>query len=221
MTQEKTLSRKIKEIILTRRIESRFSKDDIPSMYLNTIYFGHGRYGIEEAAKYYFGVKAKDLTINQSAVLAGLIQSPERHSPRRHPKSALRRRTYVLREMLQNGYLNEEEHEIINQQDLGVVPRARVSVGTAQWWVHLIGERLKSRYGKKGLKTGGLTIKTTLDLQLQEAAQQAVIEGLKELDKRQRLDRPLKHLKGSKAIQAWLHKHKKNYDEKGPLSIET
>ena len=216
LTQEKTLNRKIKEIILTRRIESRFSKDDILSMYLNTIYFGHGRYGIEEAAKYYFGVKAKDLTINQSAVLAGLIQSPERHSPRRHPNSALRRRNYVLTQMLQNGYLSEAEYHMISEKDLGVSPRARVSVDHAQWWVHHVGERLSNQYGKKGLKSGGLTIKTTLDLKLQESAQKAVREGLKSLDKRQKLNRPVKRLKGDKAIQDWLKKQKKRYDEKGP-----
>lgn len=217
LSQEKTLRRKIKEVILTRRIESRFSKDDILSMYLNTIYFGHGRYGIEEAAKYYFGIRAKDLNINQSAIIAGLIQSPERHSPRRHPKSALRRRTYVLREMLQNGYLSEDEHQKISALELGIAPRARVSVENAQWWVQLIGEYLSVQYGKQGLKSGGLTIKSTLDLKLQEAAQKAVKDGLKELDKRQKLNRPLKQLKTTKAIQTWLNKQQKNYaDDKGP-----
>ena len=207
LTQEKTLARKVKEMILTRRIESTFSKDDILSMYLNTIYFGHGRYGIEEAALYYFGVHAKELSISQSAMLAGLIQSPERHSPRKHPQSALYRRGYVLSEMSQNGYISEEEFGALKDAPLGLAPKPKVSYESAQWWVQHVGSKVSSYYGEIGLKTGGLSIKTTLDRDLQEAAQTAVQVGLRALDKRQGLDRPLKTL-SAVSLQQWLNKQK-------------
>lgn len=207
LTQEKTLARKVKEMILTRRIESTFSKDDILSMYLNTIYFGHGRYGIEEAALYYFGVHAKELSISQSAMLAGLIQSPERHSPRKHPQSALYRRGYVLSEMSQNGYISEEEFGALKDAPLGLAPKPKVSYESAQWWVQHVGSKVSSHYGEIGLKTGGLSIKTTLDRDLQEAAQTAVQVGLRALDKRQGLDRPLKTL-SAVSLQQWLNKQK-------------
>ena len=142
LTQEKTLARKVKEVILTRRIESAFSKDDILSMYLNTIYFGHGRYGVEEAALYYFGVHAHELSTVQAATLAGLIQSPERHSPRKHPNSARHRRAYVLREMSQNGYLSQEDYERFVKAPLGLAPKPRVSYQSAQWWVQYVGASL-------------------------------------------------------------------------------
>ena len=203
LSQEKTLSRKIKEIILTRRIEAQFSKDDILSMYLNTIYFGHGRYGVEEASRYYFGVTANELTVVQAATLAGLIQSPERHSPRRHPESAQLRRRYVLNEMFDNGYLTEGERDEANQAPVLVVPLSSVAPETAQWWVNSVGERVSARYTDRGLKTGGLTIMSTLDLNLQRAAQEAIEVGLKALDHRQKLDRPKKHLSTEERAR-WL-----------------
>lgn len=208
LTQEKTLARKVREVILTRRIESAFSKDDILSMYLNTIYFGHGRYGIEEAARYYFAKHAHELDILQSATLAGLIQSPERHSPRRHPDSALRRRAYVLREMSQNNMISEEEYSRLLEAPLEIAPLPKVSQESAQWWVHYVGDTVSSHYGQVGLKTGGLTIKTTLDHRLQEAAQEAVREGLSALDRRQKLDRPLRRLK-PKQREHWLGREQK------------
>lgn len=216
LTQEKTLTRKVKEMILTRRIETRFSKDDILSMYLNTIYFGHGRYGIEEAAKYYFNTPSKKLNTNQAAILAGLIQSPERHSPRRHPESALRRRAYVLRQMNQNGYLSEQEYQELSTQELGVAPLPKVSVESAQWWVQLVGERLSSRYGRQGLKTGGVTVQSTLDNDLQKYAQKAVEAGLHALDKRQKLDRPIKRLDTDSKVKKWLKSRRKKNKGKPP-----
>ena len=215
LSQEKTLARKVKEVILTRRIESQFSKDDILSMYLNTIYFGHGRYGVEEAARYYFGVHANALTTNQAATLAGLIQSPERHSPRRHPEAAKVRRRYVLREMTQNGYLTEAQREEIDLEEITLVPLPKVAPETAQWWVHAVGEEIKSHYSDRGLKSGGLTIHSTLDFELQKAAQLAVEDGLKELDRRQKLDRPIKHLK-KQSRDKWLREAKSRLGSSPP-----
>jgi penicillin-binding protein 1A len=105
LSPEKTFTRKAKELILARRIEQAFSKDEILWLYLNAVYFGHGRYGVQEAARYYFGKDVGELTVVEAATIAGVIQSPERLSPRKHPERARDRRAYVLREMADNGFI--------------------------------------------------------------------------------------------------------------------
>ena len=92
LTPEKSLERKARELILARRLESHLSKDDILTIYMNAIYFGHKRYGVQEACRFYFGRDVSQINLNQAAILAGLIQSPERHSPMKHPDSARTRR---------------------------------------------------------------------------------------------------------------------------------
>jgi len=100
LTPERTLSRKVRELILARRLENELSKDEILHLYLNLVNFGHGRYGIQEAARYYFAKNASDLTLAESAMLAGIPQAPARLSPRSHPEAAKRRQEYVLSQLL-------------------------------------------------------------------------------------------------------------------------
>ena len=107
LTPEKSLERKARELILARRLESHLSKDDILTIYMNAIYFGHQRYGVQEACRFYFGRDVSQINLNQAAILAGLIQSPERHSPMKHPDSARTRREYVLNQMVDNGFISE------------------------------------------------------------------------------------------------------------------
>src|SRR5215510_11723387 len=109
---ERTLRRKIRETILARRLEQSLTKDEILNLYLNHIYLGHGRYGIEEASRYYFGKKARSLELPESALLAGLIASPERYSPRHSAERSLSRRRFVLDQMHEKGFLTDEPWQV-------------------------------------------------------------------------------------------------------------
>jgi len=204
LTQEKTLARKIKEILLTRQLEERFSKDEILNMYLNTIYFGHGREGIEEASLFYFGKRALELELHEAATIAGLIQSPERHTPRRHPESALRRRAYVIRQMASKGMITEGERDVALAQPLSLAPWPERPSPSSQWWVTEVGRQVKAELGKERLLSGGLRVEGSLSAPAQDAATQAVQEGLRALDARQRLDRPRRQHTSAEAQEAWL-----------------
>src|SRR5262250_2037157 len=109
LTPEKTVKRKLQEILLARRLEQALTKDEILALYLNQIYFGHGRYGVEEAARFYFGKSAAGLDAGEAAMLAGLPQSPERLSPWKHPDAAKARQTYVLEQLARHGHLPDAE----------------------------------------------------------------------------------------------------------------
>src|SRR5204863_1235727 len=107
LTPEKSFARKLNEMFLTVEIEKRFSKDQILTMYLNQVYFGHGNYGVEAASTWFFGHPAKDLTLPEAALLAGIIQRPEDLSPVRNVEASRARRDLVLRRMLEEGYIDE------------------------------------------------------------------------------------------------------------------
>ena len=106
LSPERTLRRKVQEAILARQLSQKLSKEDILALYLNQIYYGHGRYGCEEAARYYFGKSVRDINLAEAALLAGLPQSPERLSPRKHPDAAKTRQRYVLGQMAEHGYID-------------------------------------------------------------------------------------------------------------------
>jgi penicillin-binding protein 1A len=203
LSQEKTLARKVKEVLLTRQLERRLNKDQILNMYLNTIYLGHGREGVEEAAQFYFGKPAHALALHEAALIAGVIQSPERHSPRRHPESALRRRRYVLNQMVDKGMISEGERDAAVALDLGLAPRPAPPPDSAQWWVQEVGGRVRDALGAERLKRGGLRLETTLRLDMQRAAQEALREGLRALDARQKLNGPKRRLKTEAERASW------------------
>lgn len=190
LTHERSLRRKAREIILTRRLEGRLSKDDILTIYLNTIYLGHGRFGVQEASQYYFAKDAMDLNVNEAATLAGIIQSPERLSPRKHPKEALRRRAYVLSMMAKNGFITDEVAQQVDHSpiELAEVPPERVE--TAMWFVNLVKRKVISKLGEDLLYEGGLRIQTTLDLRRQKVAQASLRDGLLAVDGRQGFGAP-------------------------------
>jgi penicillin-binding protein 1A len=198
LNQEKSFRRKMKELILTYRLESQsnVSKDDILYLYVNTIYLGHGRFGVEEACQYYFGKSAKDISIAQAAVIAGIIQSPENHSPRKNKDNTLRRKAYVLKEMFENQKISKAEYEAAQKDPIHLIDVPPSYPSTAQWFVQEIKKQLIHFFEtEKGLSkedaeyllsTGGYEIKTTLDLDLQVQAQAALVKALKDLDQRQK-----------------------------------
>jgi penicillin-binding protein 1A len=186
---ERTYQRKIKETILARRLEKELSKDEIFSLYLNTIYLGHGRYGIEEASRYYFGKKAKDLDVPEAALLAGLVASPENYSPRRDETLALGRRRYVLDQMLQKSFITQDLHDLAQASKVRLAPAADGESELAPEVVSYVKKLLDAVAGESAIH-GGFTIETTIDPALQAAARRAVRENLDNYALRQKVVPP-------------------------------
>jgi penicillin-binding protein 1A len=180
---ERTYKRKIKETILARRLEQSLSKDEIFSLYLNHLYLGHGRYGIEEASRYYFGKKARDLDLPEAALLAGIVAAPERFSPRASKERALTRRRYVLGQMLEKGFVTKELFDRSIDAPLYLEP---ASDGESDLIPEVVGhvKRLLEEVAGERAKKGGYTVELTIDPALQAAARKAVRENLDAFAKR-------------------------------------
>jgi len=185
LTPKRTLRRKVQEVILARRLEQTLSKEQILELYLNQIYFGHGRYGVQEASRFYFGKDVDKIGVAEAALLAGLPQGPERLSPIRHPKRARKRFKYVLRQMVKQQKISAETAARIGRGPLPISPR-RPPVGSpAPEFLTLVRERLKARFGAAALPYLGLTVVTSCDLKLQRLAREALETGLRGVDRRQ------------------------------------
>ena len=209
LTPEKQLSRKFQEVLLARQIEQALTKDEILAIYLNHVYFGHRNYGVEQAALFYFNVHAKDLTLNQAATLAGLVQSPERLSPKKHPQRALERRNYVLRQLKDKGMITEDAYQQAYDEPITVKDRNRESMGAAPYFTEHVRQMLIAEYGKDYVYSAGLTVTTTLDLDMQQKAELAFQKGMHAFDERHYMNRPLKN--PSKKRPSKFEKHK-NYE---------
>ena len=197
LTPEKTYTRKLKELVLAKRVEDSLSKEHILYLYLNQIYFGHGAYGVQEAARIYFGEDIRDIELAEAALLAGLPQSPSRLDPYRHPDRARARRSYVLGRMKALGMI-----------DPGAAERADASPIELAWGgseahldneTHFMSEVRRAliadpRVGEDRLFTGGLSVHTGLDPKMQAAADAALARGVEAIDERQGWRGPLMHL---------------------------
>jgi penicillin-binding protein 1A len=178
--QERTVSRKLKEAALAWQLEQRWSKDRILTAYLNTIYFGNGAYGIEMAARVYFDEPATDLTLPESALLAGLPASPGAYDPAANPEAAKVRRTTVLRLMLEQGlitaadYREADESPLPRADEIGV-PGDKVRVGH---FAEYVKQQLIPYYGSGQVFGGGLKVYTSIDLDLQRLAHEAIDKWL-------------------------------------------
>lgn len=168
---ERTISRKIKEIFIAFQIERNFSKQEILQMYFNQIYFGAGTYGVQAASKIYFGKDVMDLTLAESALLIGIIPSPERFSPFVNPHLAKTRRYLVLKSMLDEGYITKKEFEEANNQPLPE-KKAVIYSSNAPYFTEYIRQQLEPKYGVEMFWKGGLKIYTTLDLKMQKKAEE-------------------------------------------------
>jgi penicillin-binding protein 1A len=186
LAPERTYERKIKETILARRLEHELSKDDILSLYLNQIYLGHGRYGVEEAARYYFGKRVRELDVAEAATLAGLVASPERYSPRHDQRLSLQRRHYVLGQMLEKGFITQDVFADAEQRPLRLAP---VSDGESELVPEVVEhvKRLLTKVAGDAAARGGFVVETTIDPALQAAARKAVRDALDQYMTRQKL----------------------------------
>lgn len=180
LTNEKALGRKVAEILLAVQIERRLTKDEILERYLNQVYFGQGAYGIEAAAEVYFGKPAKDLTLPESALLAGLIRAPSYYSPYDHPDRAKVRRAEVLQRMLDLGDITRKQKRDSETAPVRLAEKGNLGyIGIrAPYFVSYLLPPLLQRYGEEVLYKGGLRIYTTLDLATQARADAAVRAGI-------------------------------------------
>jgi penicillin-binding protein 1A len=198
LTPERTFKRKIQEIILARRIEGSLTKQEIMTLYVNQIYFGHGRYGVQEAARFYFGKDVGQLNVGEAAMLGGLPQSPETLSPRKHPEAAKRRQIYVLQQLERMTKLTHAEAQKWIDAPIQIVKSPFPEIGTAPEWVELARKELLANKNEEALDTLGATVRTTLDPGMQAMAQRALQTGLRAVDKRHSVGRPIRSLKGDK-----------------------
>ncbi len=190
LVKERTLTRKIKEALLAIDIEKRFSKDQILTMYANQVYLGHGAYGVEAASRLYFGKAARELSLAEAALLAGMIQNPERlRNPISNPEGALSRRNQVLKSMRKLGFIDDSAMQEALAQPLGAsIHRERLGAGS--YFVEAVRQRLDQHFGSEAVYKDGLEVHTTMDPALQQAAQKAVREGLVALDMAQGFRKP-------------------------------
>ncbi|MCL4374413.1 PBP1A family penicillin-binding protein [Patescibacteria group bacterium] len=176
LTPERTITRKIKEVILAIWTERIYSKDQILQMYLNQVPYGGSAYGVEEAAKTYFGIHAKDLTLSQAALLAGLPQSPSIYSPYVNPDLAISRRNEVLKKMVEQGYITKDEQMQAMTSALNVMPLQ--STIKAPHFVFYLKSQLEQKFGSRDIERGGYRVISTLDLNIQNEAERILKEEL-------------------------------------------
>jgi penicillin-binding protein 1A len=183
LTSEKTIFRKMKEAILAVQLERRYTKDEILTLYLNQVYFGSGAYGVASAASLFFDKSLSDLTLSECALIAGMPKSPSRYSPLVNFDKAIRRRDIVLKQMVDTGAVSAEQYNKALNEPLRLNPSPKNSF-KAPYFIEYIKPHLEEILGSTRLYKGGLTIKTTLLYKLQQLAEKAVLDGLKELESR-------------------------------------
>jgi penicillin-binding protein 1A len=179
---EKTIARKVREAALAWQLEQRWSKDRILTAYLNTIYFGHGAYGIQQAARAYFKKSAKELELAEAALLAGIPADPSLYDPATSPRNAKARRRHVLGMMLEQGKITRRQFERADQAELPEPDDIRVPGTRAPYFVNYVKDELVRRYGAGKVFGGGLKVRTTLDLDLQMKARTAIERILRNPD---------------------------------------
>ncbi len=183
LTRKKTWQRKIEEALLSVELEKNFSKQQILTLYCNLIFLGHGNYGFEAAAQSYFNKSVADLTLPEAAMLAGIPQRPSAYSAYRRPDLVIERRDYVLRRMQEEGFITQEEYQIATDEPLLVVPQRQEDL-LAPYFAEEVRRYLETTYGSQGLLERGLQVETTLDPDIQRAAEKALRQGLLSLDHR-------------------------------------
>lgn len=193
LSPERTYRRKVRELILARRLEERFTKREILYLYLNQTYFGSGAYGVGEAADTYFGKPVGELNAGEAALLAGLPKAPSRFSPFRNPEFAEERRQYVLKRMREEDFVTGEAYDRYAQNPPTIAPRETEEIVEASgYFTEEVRRYLVSALGTERVLRGGLTVETTLDPELQLEAWRSLRTGLRELDHRQGFRGPIR-----------------------------
>jgi penicillin-binding protein 1A len=183
LSSQRTFGRKLQEAFLSIQIERTFTKQQIFTLYGNQIYLGHGVYGFEAGSEYYFSKHAKDLTLPEAALLAGLPKGPSAYSPILNPDKALRRRNLVINAMLEDGKITAEQAAEAREAPLGLQVETDPN-SVAPYFVEEVRRELDRKLGEEQVHSAGLKVYTTLDLDLQRAAKNAVLDGLAAYERR-------------------------------------
>jgi penicillin-binding protein 1A len=198
LTQERTYRRKIQEILIALLIERKLTKDEILERYFNKIYYGHGNYGVQAASLYYFDKPVNELTLAEIAMLAGLPSSPVRYSPITYPQRAIARQAFVLKRMEEEGFITHQQRLEAKKAFLTQIKeiskkrfaKIRTTINKAPYFTEYVRQILEQEYGSNALYTGGLNVYTTLDLEMQYAARQALWNGLNRLNRLKKRGEP-------------------------------
>jgi penicillin-binding protein 1A len=231
LTPEKTFKRKIQEIILARRLERALTKQEIITLYMNQINFGNGRYGVQEASRFYFGKDVSQLDVGEAAMLAGLPQSPENYAPNRkkNQTAAKIRQTHVLNRLLEEQKISAADAQKWINKPIQYIEHPFPDLNTAPEWVGLVRNDLLAPKcdgkptcpeGEEYLDTLGATIRTTLDPKVQDAAEHALQNGLRAVDNRKHIGRTKRTVKSGK-LESELARLAKALPKGGPAKGET
>jgi penicillin-binding protein 1A len=184
LSSEQKFGRKVKEAILSYRLEKRFSKDEILEIYLNQIFFGNTAHGIKAAARMYFHKELSEVTLAEAATLAGLPKAPSQYSPLRSMKAAKNRQEYVLRQMVKAKFITENEREAALKEKLIVYPATQQNIFASPYYVGEVRRVFAERWKDLDLDSDGLEVETAVDVHADEIASRAMKKGLREVDKR-------------------------------------
>ncbi len=215
LSPKKSYERKVKEMILAKRLEHQLPKDQILYLYLNHIYLGSGAYGVGAAAQEYFGKNVEDLTLAEAALLAGLPQAPSRYSPFKHWPRAKSRQRYVLERMADVHFITPAVAAAAAREPIALASR-KGSFIAAPYYVEHVRRLLEERYGGTALYALGLRVQTALNLKMQAEAEDALQEGLKDLNGREHYDLAVRHLSAAEA-DAFLHSQRESMHDHGLL----
>ncbi|TDJ09501.1 MAG: PBP1A family penicillin-binding protein [Deltaproteobacteria bacterium] len=193
LNRERSISRKIKDVLLAQRIEKKFSKEEILFLYLNQVYLGGGYYGIKAAFKGYFGKELFEATLAEAAMVAGLLVAPGKYSPYINPAFAKKRQSYVLKRLLVNHKISKDEYQLALREKIKYQLRKKRGF-RAGYFTDWIRQKIVAEVGEESFLRDGYKIYTTLDWHLQQKAEKEVLKGVKSIDRRQGYKGPLRHL---------------------------
>ncbi|HWM84218.1 MAG TPA: PBP1A family penicillin-binding protein, partial [Kofleriaceae bacterium] len=200
LSNERTVERKIKELILAVRVDRRLSKREILERYLNGVYLGHGAYGVQAAAEAYFGKDVDHLTVAEGAMLAGLVQRPSDYSPHHNMRAARHRQAYVLERMREDRYVSDSVARAALAEPVAIVSdEVPVNYVAAPYFLEQVRRWMQARFGTRSVFFGGMRIYTTLDMRMQRSAEVALRSGLESIDRMVGFRGPIGHL-GARAL---------------------
>ena len=214
LSPEKSLARKIKEVIIAYRIEKNLTKQQILYLYLNQNYFGHGAYGVQAAAKTYFAKDISEVTLAEAALLAGLPQAPGKYSPLLNPKKAKERQLYVLRRMRENNFITAEESAHAASQEVKIFHDSNINEKYSAYLVEHIRKYLAEKYGERAIYEDGLTVSIPASPHLLVSAARSLRSGLESVDKRIGYRGPIKKLDSLNKIEEFKLESRKNIIER-------
>lgn len=217
--REKTIRRKVRELLLAFELEAKFTKEEILWLYLNNVYLGHHSYGVQSAAENYYRKNVEQLTLPEMALIAGLPQAPSRYSPFAHPEAARSRRHYVLRRMLDEGMITEAEYAAADGEPVQVHAVEDVFRDTAPFFAEHVRRDLVERYGNDRMLREGLEVWSSMNSEHQRFAQEAMLTGLHYVDHRQGFYGPVQQLPKAE-WDGWLKRADAVLEKLGGAKLE-